>query len=192
MGDVVRLNRAWAARIAPRWAQFASSLGFDGIHWDTLGKARNLADFLKGALPFLNQRGLKQNCNFVGGFGWSDSLLERRIITFPYWEVWRVPQTENLFFRKMKQWGEGVFVCYPGTSVLHSNEWQNHNEVGVFPFDLLIKRWKKARRHGAAYLAIGDGMRHIQTVYLPDTVGISQKDLRKLQNAVFAHRGIPA
>lgn len=212
--DVVVPNGAWAERIAPSWASFARRLGFHGIHWDTLGDFENMSrhgcdlpGFLKKALPILKSLGLGQTCNFVDGFGYDRSLLSSigwagNTIAFPYWEVWTVPDVEDRFFRefargKAKEGAPAaaeelpretasVFVCYPGKSAEHHGERHNVHAKGVWPLDLIAKRWQKAASHGCTYLAIGDGLRHIQTEYFPDTLEIQHEDVCKIQVAVAA------
>lgn len=197
--DAVVVNAAWARRIVPRWAAFARSLGFSGIHWSTLGNFNGGADkgsdfpsFLRTALPFLERQVLGQTGSFVDGFGWDDGFLQgagwtRNVIAFPYWEAKTVPFEEDKFYGSVAPApaGGSVFVCFPGRSANHVGEEQNVHEKGVWPLDLLIKRWIKARCHGNTYLAIGDGYRHAQTEYLPDSSDISNPDIMKIRRAVF-------
>jgi len=145
---------------------------------------------LRETLPILQANGLAQTANFVDGFGWDRSLVGvgvgwlRNVVAFPYWEVWTVPEVEDRFFDEVR--GGGVFVSYPGKSSSHVGEGQNVRYEGLWPMDLLIARWIKARSHRNAYLAIGDGFRHIQNEYFPSTVSVSQDDVRKIQKMVFA------
>eukprot|EP00929_Paragymnodinium_shiwhaense_P103107 TRINITY_DN6639_c1_g1_i1.p1 TRINITY_DN6639_c1_g1~~TRINITY_DN6639_c1_g1_i1.p1 ORF type:complete len:335 (-),score=25.60 TRINITY_DN6639_c1_g1_i1:332-1336(-) len=206
--DAVVLTEEWARRFAPQWAIFAKSLGFSGIHWDTLGNHGKDADgkhqsdlgcdvaaFLRAALPLLREHGVAQTCNFVDGFGWDKALYSgigwsKHIVAFPYWEVWTVPDVEEQFFAAASACGGGaVFVCYPGQSETHEGERQNMHARGRWPFDLIIDRWNKARQHRCTYLAIGDGCRHIRNEYFPNTSGISDEGCRKLQKSVFAASG---
>jgi hypothetical protein len=197
--DAVVPSEAWARRVAPHWARFASSLKFSGIHWNTLGdfnnageKGADVAGFLRTSLMLLDVHRLAQTASFVDGFGWDNSFLEgvgwvRNVIAFPYWEAKTVPAEEERFFEKVAPapYGGGVFVCFPGKTADHKGERQNKLEKGVWPLDLLIKRWQKARCHGNSYLAIGDGYRHVQDEYLPDASGISDADITKIRKAVF-------
>lgn len=188
--DIVPPTAAWAKRIVPMWAHFAAVHGFSGIHWDTLGAGGDLDAFLRAAAPILRERGLKQTCNFVNGAAWTDSLLTGNVVAFPFWEVWDVPKIEDVFFQGLEKWKTGVFACYPGMDEKHDGEVQNKHEIGVFPLDLIIKRWVKARKHGASYLAIGDGLRHLQTMFYPDAMGILDSDIRKMQKAIFADESV--
>lgn len=194
--DVVVPNSAWARRIAPYWGHFARSLGFHGIHWDTLGdfekmssRGCDLPGFLGAALPILRSEfGLAQTCNFVDGFGYDPSLLSPvgwagNKIAFPYWEVWTVPGVEDRFFEEVARGTASVFVCYPGKSAEHHGEGQNVHAKGIWPLDLVARRWEKASSHGCTYLAIGDGLRRIQTEYFPDTIEIQHEDVCKLRVA---------
>jgi len=179
------LSGPWGRHIAPQWAAFAKGLGFHGIHWDTLGADGNLPAFLDATAPILRTSGMLQTCNFVDGAGWRDRLLANGVVQFPYWELWNVPLVEDMFFRKLPSWGTGVFASYPGQDTKHIGEPQNKNEKGVFPMDIIVKRWKKGRLHGASYLVISDGLNHIQTAYFPSTVGVSWQDIRKIREAAF-------
>lgn len=194
--DVVVPNAAWAVRFAPRWAAFARSLGFHGIHWDTLGDFNNMSKhgadlpgFLRAALPIVRSLGLAQTINFVDGFGYDPSLLSkvgwaRNVVAFPYWEIWTVPAVEERFFSQVAKAAPAVFVCYPGKGPEHHEERHNVHCKGIWPLDVIVNRWQKAAYHGCTYLAIGDGLRHIQTEYFPDTLEIGQEDLDKLQKSV--------
>jgi hypothetical protein len=129
----------------------------------------------------------------VDGFGWSADLRDgvgwvRNVVAFPYWQAWHVPVEEDRFYNIVAPppHGGGVFVCFPGKTPNHRGESQNRLEKGVWPLDLMIKRWKKARCHGSTYLAIGDGFRHIQGEYLPDTAQISDNDITKIRQEVFS------
>jgi len=178
-------NAAWAKHITPQWVDWAKSLGFDGIHWDTLGADGNLPGFLLAASPILKAKGLLQSSNFVDGAGWKDFLLRGHIVEFPYWEIWQVPVAEDRFFELLEKWHTGVYVSYPGNSPVHNGEPQNIHFKGVFPLDIIVKRWQRARRYGGVYLAIVDGLKHLQTAYLPYTIGISLSDINKIRHAVF-------
>jgi len=164
---------------------------------DTLGDKYGVAalggdipGFLRASRRVLMTRGLAQTCNFVDGFGWEPSLFgtsgcSSNTVAFPYWEAWSSPAQEDHFFKEVAPLGGGVFVCYPGKSVSHSGEAWNSQAAGIWPLDLLIRRWQKARCHGSAYLAIGDGLRHIQTEYFPDSLSITSADVSKIKEQVF-------
>jgi len=188
--DVIAPDAFWAERIAPQWARFAQSLGFSGIHWDMLGDDGDIQGFLRAALPIVRGEGLLQTCNFINGAGWNISLWSDNVITFPYWEVWNI-YLEALFFNSIRGWGSGVFACYPGKTIEHEGERQNQRFRGISPFDLLIKRWRMARHNGAAYLAIGDGLRHVQTCYLPDTDPLNSDELDRIMDDVFRVGNLP-
>merc|ERR1719330_2163103 len=108
--DVVVPTPAWARRMAPGWARWARSLGFSGIHWDTLGtydlemsRKQNFSGFLRAALPIVEKEGLGQTANFVDGALWDVTLKgtkegDGKVIAFPYWEIWTVPSVEDDFF----------------------------------------------------------------------------------------------
>jgi len=91
---------------------------------------------------------------------------------------------EDRFFQEVPS--GGVFVCYPGRAPGHDGEGQNRLQQGVWPLDLLVARWQQARCRRSAYLAIGDGLRHIQSEYFPDTAEVSEADVAKIRDSVFA------
>jgi len=196
--DVIAPSVGWAMRIVPEWGRFVASLGFSGIHWDTLGgtydestEGVDIPGFLRAARPVLQEHGLAQTCNFVDGYGWDASLLvdvgwHGNIVAFPYWETWSIPVQEDRYFKEVTPRGRGVFVCYPGKSSSHAGEDWNSGTVGTWPLDLIIQRWHKARCFGSAYLAIGDGTNHIQNEYFPDTVSINEADIHKIRSSVFS------
>jgi hypothetical protein len=201
--DVVSPSAPWAARIAPRWAAFAASLGFSGVHWDTMpvppgpngggskAGAADLVAFLREALTHLLQRGLAQTCTFTRGFPWDPALAggagwSNSLVAFPYWVAWSLPADENTFFERVAPRGGGVYACYPGADALHQGESQNEAEVGVRPLDLLVRRWRKTRCRSSAYVAVGDGARHVQSNYLPDTASITYDDLAQIHDSVFS------
>jgi len=190
--DVVNLSPAWAIRFVPRWAKFARSMGFSGIHWDTFGDLGNfnntdIPGFLRAALPYLQQERLEQTLNFVDGFGWDPALAQTgHIIAFAYWEVWTNPTAEDEFYRATEG-SSAVIVCYPGWGQYHCcafNERQNAEAYGLWPVDLGIARWQRATSHGKTYMFIGDGTRHLQGPFLPDARQLSEGDIMKVQNQV--------
>ncbi|CAJ1446404.1 unnamed protein product [Effrenium voratum] len=200
--DAVVVTEWWAKRFVPQWASFALSVGFSGIHWDTLGDHNqqqktlgcDLPGFLRAALEILKPHGLAQTCNFVDGFGWASDLAQgvgwkSNIVAFPYWECWS-PEREDAFFRLVGRKRNAVFVCYPGASEEHKGESQNCNVRGVWPLDVVILRWQKARAEGCTYLAVGDGCRHIQTEYFPSTRPIGKADVSKILAAVFENQPV--
>mmetsp|Transcript_72554 Transcript_72554/g.194742 ORF Transcript_72554/g.194742 Transcript_72554/m.194742 type:complete len:335 (+) Transcript_72554:156-1160(+) len=184
--DKVFPSPGWAERVAERWAEFAASMGFGGIHWDTLGEGGDLPGFLRAARPLLHDRGLAQSCNFVGGKAWNDSLALDGVVAFPYWEVWTVPDTLNRFIESSARWNGGVLACYPGQSADHAGEMNNKLFPGVDPLDLLIGRWILARNHSMTYLAIGDGLRRAGMEFLPTALALESWEVDKIQRAVFS------
>jgi hypothetical protein len=111
--------------------------------------------------------------------------LADNVVVFPYWEAWSLPAQEDVFFKEVAPQGGGVFACYPGKSPTHDGEDWNKNAKGIWPMDLMILRWQKSRCHASAYLAIGDGSRHIQDEYFPDSLFMDEKDVTKVRNQVF-------
>mmetsp|Transcript_27122 Transcript_27122/g.77625 ORF Transcript_27122/g.77625 Transcript_27122/m.77625 type:complete len:436 (-) Transcript_27122:66-1373(-) len=155
----------------------------------------DIPGFLRAALPILQKYGLLQTLNFVNGFGWDPALLREevgkqweaqvgRIIAFPYWEVWS-PAKEKEFLETVAKDSNGFVVSmYPGYSKYHcclKNERQNAAEYGVWPFELGMKRWKRAIAAGGTYHLVVDGLRYLQGPFVPDAVRFGSQEVEKLQ-----------
>lgn len=159
-------DQKWAQRMCDIWVPYALYLGFSGIHWDSLGYCNGafgngeiFTIFLNSTARLLKEHGLLQTFNFVDGFGYNPQLVLDGIITFPYWEVWTLPDVEDAFFNAMSQLPEdkkGVFVCY-GTG--------KHNPPSYSFNELICLRWDKCIKQGCKYLLIGDGCRTVKNEY---------------------------
>lgn len=168
--DVIAPSAARARKAVPAWAAFASSLGFSGILWGTLGDYQHsssdhgtdLAGFLRAAQPLLQARNLDQTCNFVDGFGWKKELVEDKLIAFTYWSA---PQGCSI---EMKP--GSVYVCAGKKE---------------FDVDTIVHRWRRARCVGSTYLAVGDGSRRLQTDYYPDAIDLTDEDMIRIKGSVF-------
>jgi hypothetical protein len=179
------LSSKWAAHMVDLWAPAAVSLGFDGIHWDQLGRvsddasqnammARGIRDFLQGARQRLNSKfGLAQTFNFVDGFGWHESLYSGErgsgTVEFPYWECWS-DATEWIFWSlfnfsqqasdRSHDRGHAVFARYPGPGCCGNPDSSPLD-------DLMWERWMRAASGCTSYLVLGDGDRHLVNEYFP-------------------------
>jgi len=189
--DLVVPNAAWATTIAPRWAAFAKSLGFQGIHWSTFGNWGDSADkgadvhgFLKASLEVLAQHGLGQTCNFVDGFGWDARIQTESLVAFNYWVVWEVPKTEDAYFESHVAPFHGVYVAWPGTSAEHTDETWNSLVVGMTPFEVLKMRWLKAKNYNSSYLAVGDGLRRLQNDFYPNSVPLTDDEVEIIRTKI--------
>eukprot|EP00443_Scrippsiella_acuminata_P042615 CAMPEP_0115275248 /NCGR_PEP_ID=MMETSP0270-20121206/56100_1 /TAXON_ID=71861 /ORGANISM="Scrippsiella trochoidea, Strain CCMP3099" /LENGTH=1165 /DNA_ID=CAMNT_0002691799 /DNA_START=95 /DNA_END=3592 /DNA_ORIENTATION=- len=110
------------------------------------------------------------------------------IVAFPYWEVWHPADSGgSRFYAEVAPLGGAVIACYPGDDKNHEREIQNTGLSGEPPFRLMLKRWQRARRHGSAYLAVGDGHRHIQTEYFPYAKDMSETAEGIVEREVFGH-----
>lgn len=166
-------NAAWARLMVARWAAPVRELGFDGIHWDTLGaiasnrvdEARGLHDFIATAHGLLGRFGLLQTYNPVDLNGWDRELI-RAYCEFPYAEVW-FPATERRLYRELEQPDmqgiRGVMAMYPTTQC----------PAGWSESRVIRTRHDEARQHGLVYLILGDGERRMRTEYWPDTVALT-------------------
>ena len=52
-------------------------------------------------LIFNSNINVEMSFNFVDSFAWNASLFTSGVIAFPYWEIWTLPETEDLFFSTM-------------------------------------------------------------------------------------------
>lgn len=177
-------NAAWARHQVGRWAPAVKQLGFDGIHWDTLGRiagdyAKEMAGmhaFLRTAHELLAGQGLRQTMNMVD-LAWWDRRIVRTYLTFPYAETWS-PEVANRYFAEMDHPDmaglRGVFAMYPSVCV----------PKGWTETDVIRARYTEAAKHHLAYLIVGDGPRHMRNEYWPDTVPLSPDEdaLLKINN----------
>jgi len=189
-----------------------TSLGFSGIHWDTLGTwdspdhlglpahDASFTGFLRAAFPVLRERGLEQTMNFVNGYGW-DPLLARpvglgwigQVVAFPYWEVWS-PDDEAKFHGEFSSRGGAVMAQYPGLDAHHGEidvQTQNVHLQGMEPLDIAILRWQVTVANGCTYVMVGDGLKHIRQPYFPNTMAMSEAALDKARSALQLPPGLP-
>ena len=176
-------NAAWARFMVERWAPAVKELGFDGIHWDTLGhiagdkdqEAAGIHDFLVTAHDLLARRGLRQTMNFVDMNGWDRGIV-LACCEFPYVEVWS-HETERRYYQEMDKLGKrgvrGVFAMYPTT--LQSSD--------VSETAILTARRGEAIKHNLAYVLVGDGERRMRTEYWPETVPLNEAERALLRQS---------
>ena len=169
-------NAAWAVFMVDRWAPDIKALGFDGIHWDTLGpiagdrgaEVAGWQAFLTTAHERLKPYGLLQTMNFVELHGW-DRALVTAYCEFPYAEVW-FNETERRYYNEMDHTDmaglRGVLAMYPSVQ----------KPAGWSEADVIIARREEARRHRLVYVVVGDGERRMRHEYWPDTVPLSEKE----------------
>ncbi|CAK0821148.1 unnamed protein product [Prorocentrum cordatum] len=188
--DVVVPDGKWAGKFAPAWADWAKSVGCSGIHWSSMGdyngsigKGADFSGFLQASHQIVKDKGLGQIANFADGFGWNATLVQRRIIAFPYWVVFTVPEQEDRFFNETPK--GSVLVLYPGESADHGEEPWNRFVRGVSPLDVLVLRWQRARCHGDSYLAVGDGSKRVTSDYTPMASEMSPDEIAKVRKMVF-------
>jgi hypothetical protein len=166
-------NAAWAGHMVDRWAHPVKELGFDGIHWDTLGRIAGdygketvgIHDFIRTAHGLLQGQGLRQTMNLVD-LAWWDRAVVRKYLEFPYVETWSVG-TANRYYAEMDKPDmagiRGVFAMYPSVSV----------PPGWTETDVIRARRNEARKHRLAYLVVGDGARRMKGQYWPETVPLT-------------------
>ncbi len=176
-------NAAWAKRMAGRWAGPIKQLGFDGIHWDTLGaiagdygaEVAGIHAFIKTTRELLQREGLRQTMNMVDLCWWNRAVV-RETLEFPYVEIWS-HQSELRYYAEMMKRDmagiRGVMPMYPSVDV--PNGWSGAAVV--------CARHDEARKHRLAYLVVGDGARRMKGQYWPDTVPLTEAENACLKTA---------
>ncbi len=174
-------NAAWARHMTQLWAPAVKNLGFDGIHWDTLGRIAGdygaetdgIHAFLQTARPLVEQSGLRQTMNMVD-MAWWDREIVRGQLEFPYVEAWS-NDTANRYYSEMDSsyfsGVRGVIAMYPSTAM----------PAGSTATDVIRARHNEALKHHLSYLIIGDGARRMKNEYWPDTVPLSATEIALLQ-----------
>jgi Glycosyl hydrolase family 66 len=174
------LNEAWADRMTGIWGPAVKQLGFDGIHWDTLGKiAGNYASEVNGIHAFLKRAkgnlaclGLSQTRNFVDLNWWDPGLVADGVVAFPYAEVWSM-DSEKRYYAAMNDpalagtWG--VMAFYP---TVDKPEREDKPEKRM-DSEVMLARWAEAPKHRLWYLILGDGENRLVTSYFPDATPLS-------------------
>ncbi len=176
-------NGAWARHQVARWAGPIRDLGFDGIHWDTLGRIApeygaetgGIHAFLREAKKLLEPRGLRQTMNFVD-LSWWDRKVVAECVEFPYVEAWS-HETANRYFAEMDAdpvlaGRRGVFAMYPYVGV----------PAGWTESEVLRDRWVRAKQHHLVYLLVGDGARRMKAEWWPDTVPLTEGESEFLRS----------
>jgi hypothetical protein len=177
-------NAAWARFMVNRWAPDIMELGFDGIHWDTLGAIAGNYDAEKsGVLEFIQQSaellpifGLQQTMNFVS-LAWWDPAVVQRFLTFPYVEVWS-PEEEQKYYDQFHggplAGRRAVIAYYPSQDI--PDGWDESQTM--------LARWEAAEHRGLSYLLVGDNLRRLHNEYFPNNRDLQSQEIRALQRAV--------
>jgi|GEM_PF-3349096 hypothetical protein len=180
-------NEAWARFMVERWAPTVKDLGFDGIHWDTLGpiagdrgaETLGIHAFIRTTHGLLEKYELLQTMNFVELHWWDDALI-KTYCAFPYVEVW-FHDTERRYYDRMDapamQGIRGVIAMYP--FVEKSADWTET--------DIIKARAGEARKHNLVYVIVGDGERRMRHEYWPDTIPLNEaeRDFLRRHGTVF-------
>lgn len=189
--NTMALTADWARSSSPEWADFASALGFSGIHWEssdnfhaTASGLLDIPGFLSAAKAVLDSRSMGQTFNFPDGFGWDRQLVVDNVVAFTIWSAWRLTNEEQLLADLP---AGSVLVSFPGSDGEHAGEAWNSEEVGKTPLELIMARWKKARCFGDSFLAVGDGLRYVTTDYFPDARPLSDDELEQVVEQVFVN-----
>lgn len=168
------LNASWAQYMVRTWAPAVQAMGFDGIHWDTLGpiagsyeaEANGTHAFLQEAQGLLaSQYNLLQTMNFVA-LSWWDDNVARYLVTFPYVEVWAKEQQDRYYANMAKSLfagDRGVMAYYPSVD----------DPQGLPQGQLMMLRWVSAYNNNLVYLLIGDGNKRLVNEYFPGGVPLT-------------------
>jgi hypothetical protein len=174
------LNDAWARHMVATWAPTVKQLGFDGIHWDTLGalapnyaaEAAGVHAFLGTTQAELRRFSLRQTMNFVNLSWWNTQVVLANL-EFPYAEVWSQGAEQAYFqamFHPLLLKRRGAIAFYPSAAL----------PPGWTASQAIISRHREAARHGLAYIAVADGDRRVVNEYWPITEPLSPEERREL------------
>jgi hypothetical protein len=175
-------NAAWAQHMVDRWAAPIKELGFDGIHWDTLGRIggdygkekTGIHAFIRTAHGLLQSRGLQQTLNFVD-LAWWDRKVVQHYLEFPYAETWSAASA-NRYYAEMDRSDmariRGVFAMYPSVSI----------PPGWTELEVIRARRNEGRKHRLVYLVVGDGARRMKGQYWPETVPLTAAETACLRD----------
>jgi hypothetical protein len=177
-------NTAWAKLMVSRWVGPIKQLGFDGVHWDTLGpiagdygaETAGMHAFIKTARGLLQKEGLRQTLNMVE-LSWWDRTVVRKTLEFPYAETWS-RHAEDHYYAEMDKRDmkgvRGVLAMYPSVAV----------PTGWSETDVICARHNEARKHHLVYLVVGDGARRMKNEYWPQTIPLTPAETACLQTAI--------
>lgn len=197
------MNGALAEYQVAAWVDIVKELGFDGIHWDTLGvkakdyaaESRGVNEFLRVAGKLLKQHGLLQTMNMVDTHWWDNSLFPD-VLHFPYAEIWS-PFHEGLFYQRIRGNSYSVIANYPGTEMngcccttatdCHLCAKYGEKKYARCPNnytqqELLEIRWVAAARKGARYAVVGNGLNRLVTEFFPWTIPLAPETLWVIGN----------
>jgi hypothetical protein len=163
-------NAAWADVMVKRWAPAVKELGFDGIHWDTLGaiagdhelETRGVHAFLRTAHKLLEEYGLPQTINLVDMNWWDPDVILAHT-EFPYVEAWSVAtqkRYQGAMVSPALKGVHGVLAMYPTTAA----------PKGQTAEQIVAERRTCAQAHNLVYVIVGDGERRMINEYWPNTV----------------------
>jgi hypothetical protein len=178
-------NAAWAQHQVGVWGLAVASLGFDGIHWDTLGpiagdyqaETAGFHAFLQTAGPLLAQLGLDQTMNFVNLSWWDDSLLP--MVAFPYAEVWSMSVEQDLYALMSQPAMQNTWIVMPFYPSVDMPQGWTQSQV-------MIARWNEAPQHQVRYLVVGDGLKRLVDLYFPDDVALTSDEVTALSKGPMA------
>jgi hypothetical protein len=169
-------NAAWTGLMVDRWARPAKQLGFDGIHWDTLGRiagdggaeAAGMHAFIATAHRLLEHEGLRQTMNMVD-LAWWDRALVRHELEFSYAKTWSQKVCAQ-YFGEMDRAGmvgvRGVLAMYPSTAL----------PAGTTEAEAVCTRHAEAKKHRLTYLIVGDGACRMKNEYWPETIPLNAEE----------------
>jgi hypothetical protein len=186
------LNAAWADRMTRIWGPAVKELGFDGIHWDTLGQKAGVLsaeeggtrNFLRRAKENLAGLGLSQTLNFVDLNWWNPGLVADGVVAFPYAEVWSI-DSEKRYYAAMNNpklagiWG--VMAFYP--TVDKPKPTANKPE-GWTDSEVMLERWGEAPKHRLMYLILGDDERRLVREYFPGAMPLSPSEKETMKDSL--------
>eukprot|EP00040_Diaphanoeca_grandis_P025527 m.141547 g.141547 ORF g.141547 m.141547 type:complete len:407 (+) comp30192_c0_seq15:554-1774(+) len=156
----------WGTWQASQYVNVATLMGFDGIHWDSLGTTpcggvdtasyileNGYKDFLSNTSAVLTKYGLKQTLNFVNNLGYDKTKVET-LLEFNYVECWGQGCIEEFGSNNgAGEHGGAVIAYYPCKN-------------DTFFLDMF--GW--AAKYGNSYLVVADGLHYLANEYFPNAI----------------------
>jgi len=151
------------------WGKAVKEVGFDGIHWDTLGRKAGVpraedegtGEFLRRAKESLAALGLSQTLNFVDLAWWKPDFAASGLVEFPYAEVWSDASKESYYTAMDNPALAGTW----GVMAFYSTD-----------FEVMLGRWAEAPKHRLMYLILGDNEKRLVGPYFPAATPLSPSE----------------
>jgi len=181
-------SQEWATRMVNVWGKTVKELGFDGIHWDSLGiisldnQTLGFLDFLERSSQLLTPLGLLQTFNFVDLHWLTDYPIVKccretylyyerflKTVDFLYAEVWNSTQ-HSQYASLVRSRQRGVVAFYP------SIDFSGRKDISDIYIQErnIMSRTTYSRENNLSYLIIGNGNRRLINEYFLNDTPVSE------------------